>query len=34
VVFGRPTQLDALAIEAGCAVACNGDDSNRVCTRE
>jgi hypothetical protein len=34
VVFGRPTQLDALAIESGCAAACNGDDGNRVCTRE
>ncbi len=34
VVFGRPTQLDAMAIESGCAAACNGEQSNRVCTRE
>jgi hypothetical protein len=34
VVFGRPTQLDAVAIEAGCAATCNGEQSNRVCTRD
>jgi hypothetical protein len=34
VVFGRPTQLDAIAIEAGCAATCNGEQSNRVCTRD
>jgi hypothetical protein len=33
VVFGRPTQLDAVAIESGCAVACNGDQGNKVCSR-
>jgi hypothetical protein len=31
VVHGRPTQLDAVAIETGCAQACNGDLSNKVC---
>jgi hypothetical protein len=31
VVSGRPTQLDAVAIETGCAQACNGDLSNKVC---
>jgi hypothetical protein len=34
VVYGRPTQLDAIAIESSCATACNGEQSNRVCTRE
>jgi hypothetical protein len=34
VVFGRPTQVDAVAIESGCAAACNGEQSNRVCTRD
>jgi hypothetical protein len=34
VVFGQPTQLDAIAIEAGCSAACNGEQSNRVCTRD
>ena len=31
VVHGRPTQLDAVAIETGCAQACNGELSNKVC---
>jgi hypothetical protein len=31
VVHGRPTQLDAVAIETGCAQSCNGDLSNKVC---
>jgi hypothetical protein len=31
VIHGRPTQLDAVAIETGCAQACNGDLSNKVC---
>jgi hypothetical protein len=34
VVYGRPTELDAIAIETSCSVACNGEQSNRVCTRE
>jgi hypothetical protein len=34
IAYGRPTQLDAVAIESSCAVACNGEQSNRVCTRE
>jgi hypothetical protein len=33
VVHGRPTQLDAVAIETGCAQSCNGDFSNKVCSR-
>jgi hypothetical protein len=33
VVFGRPTQLDAVAIESSCAEACNGDQGNKVCSR-
>ena len=33
VEFGRPTQLDAVAIESGCAQICNGDQSNKVCSR-
>jgi hypothetical protein len=33
VQFGRPTQLDALAIESGCAAACNGNQGNKVCSR-
>ena len=34
VEFGRPTQLDAVAIESGCAQACNGDLSNKVCSKD
>jgi hypothetical protein len=34
VVFGRPTQIDAVAIESGCAADCSGEQSNRVCTRD
>jgi hypothetical protein len=34
VVFGRPTQVDAVAIESGCSASCNGEQSNRVCTRD
>ncbi len=34
IAYGRPTQLDAIAIESSCAAACNGEQSNRVCTRE
>jgi hypothetical protein len=34
VEFGRPTQLDAVAIESGCAQTCNGDQSNQVCSND
>jgi hypothetical protein len=34
VVYGQPTELDAIAIESSCSVACNGEQSNRVCTRD
>ena len=34
VVYGRPTELDAFAIESSCAAACSGEQSNRVCTRD
>jgi hypothetical protein len=34
VEFGRPTQLDAVAIESGCAQVCNGDLSNKVCSKD
>jgi len=30
---GKLTQLDAVEIEADCAPACGGADSNKVCTR-
>ena len=33
VVYARPTQLDAVAIETGCAQACNGNLSNKVCSQ-
>ena len=33
VVFGQPTQLDAIAIQAGCAAACNENPTANVCAR-
>jgi hypothetical protein len=33
VVFGRPTQLDALAIEVSCSAVCHGEQSDKVCKR-
>jgi hypothetical protein len=34
VVYGQPTQLEAVAIEAGCAAACGGDVPTRACSRD
>jgi hypothetical protein len=33
VEFGRATQLDAISIESACSAACNGDQGNKVCSR-
>lgn len=33
VVRGQPTELDAVAIESGCAAACNGDRTDKACSR-
>ena len=32
VVFGQPAQLEAVAIEAGCAEGCGGDVTTRACS--
>lgn len=34
VVYGQPTQLEAVAIETGCAETCGGDRPTRACSRD
>ncbi|HEY0713006.1 MAG TPA: hypothetical protein VGF45_10055 [Polyangia bacterium] len=34
VVYGQPTQLEAVAIEASCAASCGGDVPTRACSRD